>query len=683
MILKRMRLTNFRQFKDTQEIVFAEGRANKPCITVLYGENGRGKTGIFRALMFGLYGDSTLSQDTQTKRGELNLVNRHLIEDSVGEVIKSSVEIEFTHNDTSYNIRREISGMKHKNGNVMEQLGEALLQKQGNDGNTEPLSEPKEILQEINSILDKGVREYFLFDGEKIERLTRASSEQRKEVSAGIRNLLNIDDLEKSISASEKLCRDLDKEVKKKSTGELQQVVNDINKKEDLISQVELRNDAIEEEIKELKKEKRDIDAKLEQFKEIIDLVEERKSIIAIRDDEKDKLSKTELECRQKTPRASFAIIQPVLEEIFKDIDAKREKGQIPPVLRSDLIQELLEKHECICGRELLEGSGAFNKLLDWMAKTPKSSETDAALNIWKQLSTILREIPEQKQESQNLIIQYGNSKDRIHQIEERLKAISEEIGESERGDSKHFEQQRQNAESKHISLMAELKMNDEDFRKTKSELDELERRRQQLENDASIRDTLVQRSQLARKVRDALKEVFESFKLEAAKTLEKYATEIMIRLLDEEGRKNLKGIVVEEDYSLQITDQWDGHFLANISAGQRQIMSVAFITSLAKLASGEKTLEMPLFMDTPFGRLSQEHRNNLIREIPKLSSQWILLATDTELRREEGQALLSEKQLGAFYRLSAQPDGTTAIVKQSLEEVPVLLKASMEVQNG
>ena len=258
MILRKMSLTNFRQFKDTQEIVFAEGKANKPCITVLYGENGRGKTGIFRALMFGLYGDSTLSQDTQTKKGELNLVNRHLIEESVGKVIKAAVYIEFTHNGASYNIRREISGMKEKKGTIIERLGEALLQKQGNDGNTNTISEPKDILQEVNSILDKGVREYFLFDGEKIERLTRASSEQKKEVSAGIRNLLNIDDLEKSIRASEKLCRDLDKEVKKKSTGELQQVINEINEKEDLTSKLVSRNDTIEDEIDQMVQDESD-----------------------------------------------------------------------------------------------------------------------------------------------------------------------------------------------------------------------------------------------------------------------------------------------------------------------------------------------------------------------------------------------------------------------------------------
>lgn len=679
-----MSLNNFRQFKGEQKIVFAEGNltSNAPCITVLYGENGRGKTGIYRALMFGLYGDSTLSQDEQTKSSELNLVNRHLLEAKPEEPIKAVVTIEFTHNRCSYNLHREISGMKKKDGKIVEQLGEALLRIQDENGNTTSHSEPEDILQKINAVLDYRVREYFLFDGEKIERLTRASNEQRKEVSAGIRNLLNIDDLEKTIRAAEKLSRELDQDVRKKSSGELQQVIQSINEKEDRIQRLQEQIDSIDAELTQLGREKRDIDEKLEQYQEIRGLVEERKKVELQREELRERLVILESDCRQKTSKSCLSIIQPALQAVFNYIDVKREKGDIPPILRSDLIQDLLDKHECICGRELLEGSEPFKKLIEWMSKTPKSSETDAALLIWKQLGAILREMPEQQREAKNHLMQYADNKDKLHRLDTRLEKITEQIGTNERADAVHFEEQRLKIEKRHISLLVNQKKYHDDVENTRLELNELERKRQLLENDASIRDTLIRRSQMIREIKDALKNVFNSFKIEAAKELGKYATKIMERLLDDEGRRNLKEIIVEDNYSLQITDQWNGQFLANISAGQRQIMSIAFITALAKSASGDSILEMPLFMDTPFGRLSQEHRNNLIREIPKLSSQWVLLATDTELRREEGQALLSEKRLGKFYRLSAQPDGTTTINEQSLKDVPVLLKTTMETNN-
>jgi DNA sulfur modification protein DndD len=680
-ILKKLILENFRQFKGKQNIEFAEGGNSKysPCITVLYGENGRGKTGIYRALMFGLYGESKLSQDENAKASELSLVNRHLLELHPEEEIKATVDVEFTHNNSLYRIYREITGVKKKSGEILQQPGEAQLRKQDGNGNTSIFEDPLEIRQQIDAILDFRVREYFLFDGEKIERLTRANPEQRKEVSAGIRNLLNLDDLEKSIIAADKLCRKLDQDVKKKSSGELQQVIQEINLQEDTLKKYQDDIASIGIELKQLEREKRDTDSKLDQYQEISGLVKERKEIERQKDECCNRLDMMDLYCRQKSSHVALGIIRPTLQAVFDSIEARREKGDIPPLLRSDLIQQLLETHTCICGRELSEGTEPFQKILEWMSKTPKTNETDAALQIWKHLDATLREIPEKNRDATNHLMQHSDIKDKLRQLNARLEMIAKQIGTNERADAAELEKIREKLEQKQIKLCAQQVDYQSNSAKIQSALDDLGRKRQLLENDASIRDSLIKRSQMARQVKDVLKEVFESFKIEAAKVISQNATEIMERLLDEEGRRTLKGIVVEDNYSLQIADQWDGKFLANISAGQRQIMSIAFITALAKVASGNKVLEMPLFMDTPFGRLSQEHRNNLIREIPNLSSQWVLLATDTELRREEGQVLLDEKRLGKFYRLTPQSDGTTSICEYGMQDVPVLLKASME----
>ena len=47
MKLLSIELLNFRQFYGKQKIEFANGDKN---ITIIFGENGKGKTGIFRAL---------------------------------------------------------------------------------------------------------------------------------------------------------------------------------------------------------------------------------------------------------------------------------------------------------------------------------------------------------------------------------------------------------------------------------------------------------------------------------------------------------------------------------------------------------------------------------------------------------------------------------------------------------
>jgi DNA sulfur modification protein DndD len=113
--------------------------------------------------------------------------------------------------------------------------------------------------------------------------------------------------------------------------------------------------------------------------------------------------------------------------------------------------------------------------------------------------------------------------------------------------------------------------------------------------------------------------------------------------------------------------DWRDKPFLANLSAGQRQIISIAFIASLARLAGKDDRFDLPLFMDTPFGRLDGEHRDKLIDCLPKLAKQWILLATDTEFTSAEVTALRETNAWGKAWILeSVKPFHT------QLKEVPV-----------
>ena len=85
--------------------------------------------------------------------------------------------------------------------------------------------------------------------------------------------------------------------------------------------------------------------------------------------------------------------------------------------------------------------------------------------------------------------------------------------------------------------------------------------------------------------------------------------------------------------------------------------------------------------MDTPFGRLSYEHRQNLINQVPTFASQWILLATDTEFRRQEAQLLKSSGKWGKFFMLRPTDDGNTEIVEQKIDAAQAILRDEEEYQ--
>ena len=92
MKLLSLELNNFRQFVGTNSIDFG-GDNNK--VTVIYGLNGYGKTGIFRAIIFCLYGNTFLERDNldanQRNKG-LVLVNHSLVEQAKGDYVKASVK---------------------------------------------------------------------------------------------------------------------------------------------------------------------------------------------------------------------------------------------------------------------------------------------------------------------------------------------------------------------------------------------------------------------------------------------------------------------------------------------------------------------------------------------------------------------------------------------------------------
>lgn len=679
MILKKIKLNNFRQFRGSQQIDFAWGTAGK--VTVIFGENGRGKTGIYRALLFGLYGEKRLTQDAQIDDRELYLVNYPEMEARAGEKkpVEARVYLEFTHSGETYQIERSMRGMLD-NGEVFQEDSGVRLVILDEVGNATTTRDPNVVADKVGRILDRALREYFLFDGEKIERLTRASSEQRGEISAGVRKLLDIDTLETAINATTHLRKYFDSELETRATGEHARVIKQLRENEERSSKLKERSATIEEELQRAAKEKKQVDAELEKIQEIRDLLSKRLNLEKTEKELETQIAGLLQEMKDRTGRTALLLVRKTTDKVFGDIDKRKEKHEIPSEIRRDLIDRLISDGLCICGTSIKSGSDELRKITQWRDRTPDIQTEDSMLNLWRYLSIVRSQYEDICLATETVLQKYALANSELHETRRKLENLRQKIGSTKRTDAANLDKHRWEIERKIIKLEEEKKRVQDELLVLRDAYEQLQQQRKEIEKEQRILDEFSRRANLAVATSDALKRIHKEFTGETRDLISRSATKYFRELLDHESQQTLRDVVVDSDYSIQVHDRWQKPFLANISAGQRQIMSIAFIAALARAAAGTDVLEMPLFMDTPFGRLSHEHRRNLLEHVPDWCTQWILLATDTEFGQFEEKILRKTGKWTKFYLLKGAGAGSTKIETMDVTHVGGLLREEAEV---
>ena len=144
MFLKKITLTNFRQFYGTQELLIA-GHLKKN-VTLIHAENGVGKTTILNAILWCFYKETTLRFEQPEK-----IANHQAVSEGN---YSYKIEVSFDNNSEEYLVTRE------GNERTKESDFKAFLVK---NGNYTALPNPTAF---VNSVVPLEMAKYFFFDGE-------------------------------------------------------------------------------------------------------------------------------------------------------------------------------------------------------------------------------------------------------------------------------------------------------------------------------------------------------------------------------------------------------------------------------------------------------------------------------------------------------------------------------------
>lgn len=148
----------------------------------------------------------------------------------------------------------------------------------------------------------------------------------------------------------------------------------------------------------------------------------------------------------------------------------------------------------------------------------------------------------------------------------------------------------------------------------------------------------------LAQRSADAIGEMYAIFADDMRQRIEAKTRDIFKLLVWKDS--HFHDVRLGADFNLEVIDRYERPARPELSAGERQVLSISFIAAMSRISEEEA----PLVMDTPFGRLSSDHRNSITKHVPDLADQLILFVTDEELR-DEARANL-ESRIGAEYRL-------------------------------
>ena len=637
MKLERITLDNFRQYYGRQRLEFA--RDSERRVTVIHGINGAGKTSLFLALNWCLYGTRVENVKVIDNVGELiskEAINRA----NPGERVRSSVELTFLHNGDRYLVRRQLQGTKRADNAIEpDNSDEFVMMRTLSDGQAKRVDNP---IGTMNAILPVNVREYFLFDGEKIDNF--AKPEASDQVRQAIYLVLKLEILDRARRHLDRAAQDYRKDLKQVSNAELKSLLDKDERARSERNKAEKRKAEVQQEIESARRKIADIERRLREMPNAKALQQQRDRAERDLKQRQSEIETVVTSIRDLATSGYFVVAKPAIDRALRILDEKRERGEIPSSIRQQFIQDLLDQMSCVCGRPFTDGSPEHQRLLGLMRSSMPGSLEDTVLDTASYLRQFGERIERQLIDVDALMKRRVELKDIVTSLEAETDDVERQLKGSPLEEISRLEEQRQGFRADIDSYNLEIGSLTERIEKLTKEIGELESAIPRAQKAQQRGQLLGMKFDLAQRSADAIGEMYAIFADDMRQRIETKTKEIFKLLVWKDS--HFQDVRLGSNFNLEVIDRYGLPARPELSAGERQVLSISFITAMSRISEEEA----PLVMDTPFGRLSSDHRNSITLHLPHLADQLVLFVTDEELR-DEARANL-ESRIGAEYRL-------------------------------
>ncbi|WP_225071834.1 AAA family ATPase [Desulfuromonas sp. CSMB_57] len=660
MILERLVLENFRQFKGRQEIVFSDLRERN--VTIVHAENGFGKTTLLKALLWGLYGrEGLMGNDGNPDDFERpdSIIHEGLaLRAKDPMALAATVEITFKHDADRYVLTRQLSLAQQKLNPKQTTLSLEVMK----NGQTFSLDRPQ---QRIQAIVPDGISRFLFFNGERINYL--AMERNSAQVTEAIHQMLGLDLLKQTIDdlRHQNVRGKLRSEQKEMTSDEKRNLIEELSRLEEQLREYKTQEDQTLANLKAIQVEITTVDSKLaanrvahELQAKRIHLSQEREELVSKKDDVTKRISKLIAD-------DGYTLFTSPLINRGREIVAKfRSEGKIPARVLNTFLQELLDHDTCICTRSLIHGTperAAVEKLLTIAG----DQDFNNAVGALDHAIGLIEGISDQTQDllNQLKIERLGYSRD-IRERDEEIEEIHQKLGGKNDEEVSQLESKRKSLSLDRDAQNAALGRIGEQLKISSEAIETLENQIRQIEDKEEAAARAQRRVDAVEDCVDILDKILKA------------ETEELRPLLNAEIDSHFRKIMTK-DYWAELTDNYtlrirkrvaggDGsadpvEIDAALSTGERTVTSLVFIASLVALANRRSEIPtilrglagsaFPVAIDSPFGSLSI-FREGVARYVPELAPQVVLFVSPKQYDGEVEAALKASGRISKRYYL-------------------------------
>lgn len=678
MKLTSIKLCNFRSFYGKSCEVALAGSHLKNT-TIIYGNNGAGKTSLLNAFTWVLYEKFSAAFASIDQ-----LVNKRAIaEAKIGQSVECWVELAWEHDAKRYRVKRQSRVYKHDAG-VDVGKTELYMQVAGDDGKWYlPPQLPEDI---IGQILPASLHQYFFFDGERIEEIVR--SDKKAEIAEATKIFLGVEVINRSIRHLQEAKKSLDNELRMIGDSEIKKLLKQQGKIELEIEIINKRQREINKELEYQNTFKKETSKRLRELNAAKKLQERRQELEKLKASNQDNLRHTRETIKKAISSRGHTVLLSEKTAQFREIIGNlKEEGKLTTGISREFIQNLLDSSSCICGTSLFEENDARLNLENWLEKAGSSEVEETAIRMSAQVDEIDKQSVLFWETIDKEQAQIGQLRNAIAEIEAELDNIEERLRKDPSEEIRNLQKRLDKIEEKITELTLEQGANQQKVINLKTDLEGLNKQisRQKLNEEKQI---------LAQRRISATQEAID--RLSKVKVLQEQQFRLQLEKRVQEIFSQISFTpyipTISEKYELTLIENTSGLPMpVAASTGENQILSLSFISSIIdrvrdwsqkKMLMVADSSTFPIVMDSPFGSLDEIYRKHIAQIIPKLANQLIVLVTKTQWRGEVEDEM--SYRVGREYVLtyySSKPDCEQDFIEISGERYPLVKQSPNEFE--